>query len=74
MFSDLGRMLMIVGGLLFLVGLALTFAGRLPGFGQLPGDVAIERSNFRLYAPFGTMIVLSIVLTILLNVIARWFR
>ena len=74
MFSDLGRMLMIVGGLLFLVGLALTFAGRLPGFGHLPGDVAIERSNFRLYAPFGTMIALSIVLTILLNVIARLFR
>ncbi|MFN8494202.1 MAG: DUF2905 domain-containing protein [Caldilineaceae bacterium] len=74
MFTEVGRMLMIVGGLLFLVGLVLTFAGRLPGFGHLPGDVAIERSNFRLYAPFGTMILLSILLTVLLNVIARLFR
>jgi hypothetical protein len=74
MFTDLGRLLMFLGGMLFIVGLVLTFAGRIPGLGQLPGDIAIERENFRFYAPFGTMIVLSIVLSLLLTVVGRFLR
>lgn len=74
MFGELGRTLMILGAVLFVVGLALTYAGRIPWLGNLPGDVAIERTNFRLYAPFGTMIVVSIVLTLLLNLVVRLFR
>ena len=74
MFGELGRTLMILGAVLFVAGLALTYAGRLPWLGNLPGDVAIERDNFRLYAPFGTMIVVSIVVTVLLNLVVRLFR
>lgn len=74
MFTDIGRLLMMLGILLFVVGVLLTFAGRIPGLGNLPGDIRIERGNFRLYAPFGTMIVVSIVLSILLNVLGRLFR
>ena len=74
MFTDLGRVLMTLGALLFVVGVLLTFAGRIPGLGTLPGDLSIERGNFRLYAPFGTMIVLSIVLSIVLNLLGRFFR
>jgi hypothetical protein len=74
MFTDLGRMLLIAGALLVVAGLVLTFAGRLPGLGRLPGDIAIERENFRLYIPFGTMIVVSLVLTLILNLITRLFR
>lgn len=74
MFTDLGRVLMTLGALLFVVGVLLTFAGRIPGLGNLPGDLSIERGNFRLYAPFGTMIVLSIVLSIVLNLLGRFFR
>lgn len=74
MFGELGRTLMILGAVLFVAGLALTYAGRLPWLGNLPGDVAIERDNFRLYAPFGTMIVVSIVVTVLLNLVMRLFR
>ena len=74
MFTDIGRVLMTLGALLFVVGVLLTFAGRIPGLGQLPGDLSIERGNFRLYAPFGTMIVVSIVLSLLLNVLGRFFR
>ena len=72
--TDTGRLLMWIGGAIFVIGLGLTFAGRLPWFGHLPGDISIERSNFRLYAPFGTMIILSILLTIILNLIIRLFR
>lgn len=74
MFGELGRALMILGAVLFVAGLALTYAGRLPWLGNLPGDVAIERDNFRLYAPFGTMIVVSVVVTVLLNLVVRLFR
>ncbi len=74
MFSDIGRLLIIVGGALFAVGLMLTVSGRIFWLGNLPGDVAVERENLRVYAPFATMIVLSIILTIVLNLISRFFR
>jgi len=74
MVGELGRTLMILGAVLFVAGLALTYAGRVPWLGNLPGDVAIERENFRLYAPFGTMIVVSIVVSLLLNLVVRLFR
>lgn len=72
--NEIGRTLMLLGGLLFVVGLLLTVSGRIPWLGNLPGDVAIERENLRVYAPFGTMIVISVVLTVVLNVISRFFR
>lgn len=74
MFTEFGRILMMLGIAIFVIGVLLTFAGRVPGLGNLPGDISVERGNFRFYAPFGTMIVLSIVLSILLNVLGRFFR
>lgn len=74
MFGDMGRLLMMLGALIFVIGIVLTFVGRIPGIGNLPGDITMTRGNFRLYAPIGTMIVLSIVLTIVLNILARFFR
>lgn len=72
--TDLGRILMVVGGSIFVLGLVLLLAGRIPGLGQLPGDIRIQRDNFTLYAPLGTMLLLSILLTILVNLIARFWR
>jgi hypothetical protein len=74
MFTDLGRMLILLGMLLFIVGMVITLAGRIPGLGQLPGDIVIERENFRLYIPLGTMIVVSLLLTLILNLVTRLFR
>ncbi len=72
--ADMGRLLMFAGVAIFVVGAVLMLAGRIPGLGQLPGDITYERENFRLYAPCGTMIVISVVLTIVLNVLARLLR
>ena len=72
--TEAGKLLMIAGGVLFVAGVLLTFTGRLPWFGNLPGDVHVQRDGFSLYAPIGSMIVLSILLTIVLNVVARLFR
>ncbi|HXW10889.1 MAG TPA: DUF2905 domain-containing protein [Steroidobacteraceae bacterium] len=59
------RLLLLVGGLLVLAGLLWPWLSRLP-FGRLPGDVVIDRPGFRFFAPFTTMIVLSIVVSVLL--------
>ena len=72
--GEIGCMLMVAGAAVFVVGLVIFLAGRIPGFGQLPGDITIQRDNFTLYAPIGTMIVVSVVLTLLLNLLARFWR
>jgi len=72
--NDMAKLLMFLGGGLFLMGLLLYFGARLPWFGNLPGDIVVKRDSFTLIAPIGTMIVVSLVLTILLNVIGRWLR
>ena len=60
-----GRMLMIVGGALLLLGALLSFGARIPWLGRLPGDIVIERDNFRFYFPITTSIVISIVLSLI---------
>ena len=72
--ADMGRMLMFSGAALFVMGLVVFVGSRLPWFGQLPGDITIQRGNFTLFAPIGTMIVVSLVLTLLVNIIARFWR
>lgn len=72
--NDMAKLLMFMGAGLFIVGMLFYFGARLPWFGNLPGDVVVKRDNFTLYAPIGTMIVVSILLTILINVIGRLFR
>jgi hypothetical protein len=59
------RLLLLVGGLLVLAGLLWPWLSRLP-FGRLPGDLVIDKPGFRFFAPFTTMIVLSIVVSVLL--------
>ena len=66
----LGRLLMVVGGALLLLGALFSFGPRLPWFGRLPGDIVIERDSFRFYFPITT----SIVVTIVLSLIAAAFR
>jgi Protein of unknown function (DUF2905) len=61
----MGRMLMIAGALMFVIGLALTLLGR-AGLGRLPGDVVVERGNFTFYFPIVTSILLSLLLSGLL--------
>ena len=68
--SGIGRILVIVALIIAVVGVLLILAGRgiLP---RLPGDIAIERGNFRFYFPLGTSILVSLVLTLLLNLFLR---
>ena len=72
--SEMGRWMMLAGGALFVLGVIFWLGGRLPWFGNLPGDIVVKRDNFTLYAPLGTMLLISVLLTIALNVIGRLFR
>jgi Protein of unknown function (DUF2905) len=69
--DDLGRTLLLVGVLLALLGGILLLVGAVPWFGRLPGDISIERDGFRFYAPIATSLLVSLVLTIVLNLMAR---
>jgi hypothetical protein len=54
-----------------LLGTLFTLGGRLPWLGRLPGDIAIERENFRFYFPLATSIVISIILTLIVALFRR---
>jgi hypothetical protein len=68
--GGLGRVLMLTGGLVFLLGLVLALGGRL-GLGRLPGDLVVERQGFTLYVPIVTSIVLSLILSGILWLLRR---
>ncbi|HXN03944.1 MAG TPA: DUF2905 domain-containing protein [Candidatus Acidoferrum sp.] len=69
--SDVGKLLIIVGGFIVIVGLFLTLGLRIPYLGKLPGDISIERGNVHFYFPIVTGLLLSLVLTLLLNLFFR---
>lgn len=66
-----GRWLIIFGVVLVLVGGVVFLAGRLPFLNRLPGDILLERGGFSFYFPLGTMLVLSLLLTVVANVVIR---
>jgi hypothetical protein len=69
--GDLGRTLLVVGAVLFVIGLLLTFGARVPGLGRLPGDIVVRKGNFTFYFPLLTSILLSLLLTALLSFFRR---
>lgn len=70
-FSGFGKMFMVFGVVLFVIGIFITFADKLFPLGRLPGDILIRKGSFTFYFPVITSILLSIVLTILLNFLFR---
>jgi hypothetical protein len=68
----LGTTLVLVGALIIVIGL-LVATGWLNWFGRLPGDIRIERENVNLYLPLTTMLLLSVVLSLVMWVVRRFF-
>jgi hypothetical protein len=68
--SELGKVILILGVVLVVVGFALTLGGKL-GLGRLPGDVSFQKGNVSFHFPIVTSILLSILLTIILNLFLR---
>ena len=73
--ENVGKIMVGLGLILVIAGLIFWFFGdRLGWFGQLPGDISVERPGFRFYAPITSMIIISIVLSIVLSLISKFFR
>lgn len=72
--ADFARILIIIGLTIAFSGLLLLLAIRFfPWLGNLPGDISIEGENFRVYFPLATMLLISVLGSILLNIIIRIF-
>jgi DUF2905 family protein len=69
--DSLGRLLLIFGLILAGLGGLLLLAGQIPFLGRLPGDFSFGSGNLRVYIPLATSIILSLVLTVVLNLLAR---
>lgn len=78
--SSLGKILVVMGGLIVMAGLILLLVGKVPFLGhlaqemarlRLPGDITFRRGNVSCYVPIVTSILLSLLLTLILNLIAR---
>src|SRR2546426_6666249 len=59
---EIGKLLIIVGGFILVVGLVLFFGLRIPFLGRLPGDISVDRGNVHFYFPIVTCLLLSLVL------------
>ncbi len=69
--NDLGRLLIVMGVVIALVGVAIVMAGRVPWLGRLPGDIHVERGNWSFHFPIMTSLLLSVVLTLIFYLIGR---
>ena len=68
---EFGKMLVVLGLLIAVVGAALWSGFGAGWFGRLPGDIRIEKGNFGFYFPVVTCIVVSIVLTVIMSLFRR---
>jgi len=66
-FESIGKTLIIAGIVLFILGVAIYFGGKYTALGRLPGDIHIEREHFSFHFPVVTSILISLVLTVILN-------
>jgi hypothetical protein len=73
-FSDLGKFIALAGAALLVLGGLIWLMGKAPFLGNLPGDIHIQRGNVSCFFPLTTMIVLSILLTVILNIVLRLMR
>jgi hypothetical protein len=72
--EGIGKILLIVGGSIVLLGLILVFSQHIPFLGKLPGDIFIKRDGFSFYFPIVTFLIVSVLITIIVNVILHFMN
>jgi hypothetical protein len=70
-FLKMGKFLIIAGIALVIAGVLIQFASRIPWLGRLPGDIVIDRGNFRMYIPLTTSILLSVLVSLVIYLINK---
>ena len=72
MSPQLGKYIVVIGIVIALIGVIIYFFGdKFHWIGRLPGDIRVEKENFRFYFPITTMILFSILLTVIMQIIKR---
>jgi len=71
MMPAIGKMLIILGIILIIVGIGFLFGDKIPFIGKLPGDILIKKERFNFYFPITTSIIISIILTILFSLFRK---
>lgn len=69
--AGFGKILIFFGIILVTIGILFVFAGKIPWFGKLPGDIYIKKGNFTFYFPLATSILLSVALSLIMLFIGR---
>lgn len=69
--GPLGKMLILVGVFIILIGILLVVGEKIPWIGKLPGDIIIRKKNFTFYFPIVTSILISILLTLLFTLFRK---
>lgn len=70
--SETGKWMVVTGILLVMIGIIIwLFHDKLHWLGRLPGDIVIERENFRFYFPITTMILLSVLLSVIVGIFRK---
>jgi hypothetical protein len=72
--SHPGWTLIVIGVLIAVIGLVWMLVPSIPWLGRLPGDIVIERDNFRLYFPLATCVLLSLLLTAIMWIVRHFSR
>ncbi len=72
--DGIGRALIFVGVAIAVLGLAFVLAPKIPLLGKLPGDLVFRRGDATFYFPLATSIIVSIAITVILNIALRLFR
>lgn len=69
--GQIGKLIIVAGVALVAAGILFLLLGRIPIIGRLPGDFVIRRDHVTIYIPLATMLLISLLLTIILNLIFR---
>ena len=70
--EGIGKILVIIGIVIAVLGLLLAFGAHIPLLGKLPGDILIKKDGISFYFPIVTLLLLSALLTLILNLISRY--
>jgi hypothetical protein len=70
-FDSFGKLLVLLGVFMVVVGLFLWFGDKIPWVGRLPGDILIKRDKFTFYFPLVTCILISLILTLLFSIFRK---
>ncbi len=68
---EIGKLLLVFGLFMVIVGLLLLFSSKIPMIGKLPGDFVIKKGNFTFYFPLATSIIISVILTIIFSIFRK---